>query len=137
MARRYQVRNISSLGKTQHFAVGFERIVNTTSCRNLPVPVLNPRCVMSGAINVQPGNVQPWWIRYGLVLFQEGRDFDSVACLQRLQSKFEDVGEVCMCVPPKHDAKLSVASNHSMFLRRMACVQCITLQQKFSHEASR
>lgn len=47
-----------------------------------------------GAINVQPGNVQPWWIRYSLVLFQEGRDFDSLACLRRLQSKFEGVAEV-------------------------------------------
>lgn len=43
---------------------------------------------------MQPGNVQPWWIRYGLVLFQEGRDFDSLAVLRRLQSKFEGVGEV-------------------------------------------
>lgn len=43
---------------------------------------------------MQPGNVQPWWIRYSLVLFQEGRDFDSLACLRRLQSKFEGVGEV-------------------------------------------
>lgn len=42
---------------------------------------------------MQPGSVQPWWIRYGLVLFQEGRDFDSLACLRRLQSKFEGVAE--------------------------------------------
>ncbi|CBJ30660.1 TPR domain-containing protein [Ectocarpus siliculosus] len=47
-----------------------------------------------GAINVQPGNVQPWWIRYSLVLFQEGRDFDSLAFLKRVQAKFEGVGEV-------------------------------------------
>eukprot|EP00752_Nemacystus_decipiens_P005791 g5239.t1 len=47
-----------------------------------------------GAINVQPGNVQPWWIRYALVLFQEGRDFDSLAFLRRVQAKFEGVGEV-------------------------------------------
>eukprot|EP00904_Undaria_pinnatifida_P013712 jgi/Undpi1/9471/HiC_scaffold_27.g11928.m1 len=47
-----------------------------------------------GAIGVQPGNVQPWWIRYSLVLFQEGRDFDSLACLRRIQSKFEGVAEV-------------------------------------------
>ncbi|CAN0589747.1 unnamed protein product, partial [Ectocarpus sp. 12 AP-2014] len=43
---------------------------------------------------VQPGNVQPWWIRYSLVLFQEGRDFDSLAFLKRVQAKFEGVGEV-------------------------------------------
>ncbi|CAM9140800.1 unnamed protein product [Ectocarpus sp. 4 AP-2014] len=48
----------------------------------------------AGAINVQPGNVQPWWIRYSLVLFQEGRDFDSLAFLKRVQAKFEGVGEV-------------------------------------------
>ncbi|CAM9930716.1 unnamed protein product, partial [Hapterophycus canaliculatus] len=47
-----------------------------------------------GAINVQPGNVQPWWIRYSLVLFQEGRDFDSLVFLKRVQAKFEGVGEV-------------------------------------------
>ncbi|CAM9926391.1 unnamed protein product [Pylaiella littoralis] len=47
-----------------------------------------------GAINVQPGNVQPWWIRYALVLFQEGRDFDSLAFLKRVQAKFEGVGEI-------------------------------------------
>ena len=54
----------------------------------------------AGAINVQPGNVQPWWIRYALVLFQEGRDFDSLAFLRRVQAKFEGVGEVgvfCRC----------------------------------------
>ena len=48
-----------------------------------------------GAVNTQPGNVQPWWIRYSLVLFEEGRDFDSLAFLRRLQSKFEGTGEVC------------------------------------------
>ncbi|CAN0076404.1 unnamed protein product [Ascophyllum nodosum] len=47
-----------------------------------------------GAVNTQPGNVQPWWIRYSLVLFEEGRDFDSLAFLRRLQSKFEGTGEV-------------------------------------------
>lgn len=50
--------------------------------------------VAAGAINVQPGNVQPWWIRYSLVLFEEGRDFDSLAFLRRVQAKFEGVGEV-------------------------------------------
>lgn len=56
------------------------------------------QCLAAGAINVQPGNVQPWWIRYSLVLFQEGKDFDSLACLRRLQSKFEGVAEVRACV---------------------------------------
>lgn len=60
----------------------------------------------AGAINAQPGNVQPWWIRYSLVLFQQERDFDSLAFLRRLQSKFEGVGEVGadpppLCVPPE------------------------------------
>lgn len=65
----------------------------------------------AGAISAQPGNVQPWWIRYSLVLFQQERDFDSLAFLRRLQSKFEGVGEVgtdtyhspppTLCSPPR------------------------------------
>jgi len=64
----------------------------------LPFRSLGACGARAGAINVQPGNVQPWWIRYALVLFQEGRDFDSLAFLKRVQAKFEGVGEVCVCL---------------------------------------
>ncbi|CAM9409695.1 unnamed protein product, partial [Choristocarpus tenellus] len=47
-----------------------------------------------GAVSQKPGDVQPWWIRYALVMFQEERTFDSLAYLRRLQSKFGEENEV-------------------------------------------
>ncbi|CAM9528284.1 unnamed protein product [Discosporangium mesarthrocarpum] len=47
-----------------------------------------------GAVGQRPGDVQPWWLRFALVMYQENLDFDSLTFLRRVQSKFGDVAEV-------------------------------------------
>eukprot|EP00611_Tribonema_gayanum_P013778 TRINITY_DN24998_c0_g1_i1.p1 TRINITY_DN24998_c0_g1~~TRINITY_DN24998_c0_g1_i1.p1 ORF type:complete len:417 (+),score=119.01 TRINITY_DN24998_c0_g1_i1:174-1253(+) len=45
------------------------------------------------AIALKPGDVQPWWLRFALSLFQAGADFDALAYARRIATKFGDAPE--------------------------------------------
>jgi tetratricopeptide (TPR) repeat protein len=45
------------------------------------------------AVEASAGDVQPWWLRYGLVLFERDRSQDAVGILRRVATRY-DAGDV-------------------------------------------
>lgn len=41
------------------------------------------------AIEANASDVQPWWVRYALVLFEEGRSADAVGILKRVAARYD------------------------------------------------
>jgi len=55
------------------------------------------------ALSLRPNDIQPWWVRFALVLFQLGRDVDAATLARRVRSKFSGEAEAgialtCMLV---------------------------------------
>ncbi|CAN0329383.1 unnamed protein product, partial [Phaeothamnion confervicola] len=46
------------------------------------------------ALALKPGSVEPWWLRFALVLFETGDDATALAYVRRVQSRFADATEV-------------------------------------------
>lgn len=64
------------------------------------------------ALSLRPNDVQPFWIRLALVLFQQGREVDAVTIARRVRSKFPGEAEVavalcCMLVEARQFAEAS------------------------------